>query len=87
MAQVSASFIIMHDTETYKYRSTEDRDDERGLMTAIEEFLTSNPEWFMLEYFTNQYWADDSPTNTSLTCERPPPLRRGRRPRAMDKPL
>ena len=48
-------FIVMHDTEIYKYRSTEDRDDQRGLMTAIEEFLTSNPEWFMLEHFTNQY--------------------------------
>lgn len=51
--QRAMKYIIMHDTQIYKYHSTQGRDSARGLMTAIEEYIKENPEWFILEHYPN----------------------------------
>lgn len=45
-------YIIIHDTETFKHRG-EDRNNEKGLMDAIGEFINKNNVWVIEKIFTN----------------------------------
>lgn len=52
-------YIILHDTSNFEFQdetSYEEwgwKGDNRGLWPAIEEFLQSNPEWYIHERYTN----------------------------------
>lgn len=44
-------YIIMHDTETFKYKGVDGTDD--GMKPPIDKFLFTHPEWVVKEHFTN----------------------------------
>jgi len=46
----SRKYIIMHDTETFKYK---DHSGDKGLWPAIVEFIAINHLWKVKEHFTN----------------------------------
>jgi hypothetical protein len=48
-------YLVFHDTTSFEWigESYEGKVDELGLWPAIEEFLESNPEWELIERFTN----------------------------------